>query len=125
MAAHRTLSWLQAEKAADIRHVPTSTSTSAQQSSATTPTGSIEIVPVSVSIPTDMNIGEPTRLSKTLVSVLERPVEAAQIEVQTHFPHQSVSKPSASSKILNIDDLDIYMAACAEYSRGLAAGRTE
>jgi hypothetical protein len=73
-----------------------------------------------------MNIGEPTRLSKTLASVLERPVEAAQNnEVQTHFPRESVSKPSASSELLKIDDLNIYMAACAEYSRGLTAGWTE
>jgi len=72
-----------------------------------------------------MNIGEPTRLSKTQASVLKRPVEAAQIEVQTHFPRQSVSESSASSEILKIDDLDIFMAACAEYSRGLAARWTE
>ena len=72
-----------------------------------------------------MNVGEPMRLSKTLASVLERPVEASHNELRPQYPRQSISKPSASSELLKIDDLNIYMTACAEYRRGLAAEWTE
>jgi hypothetical protein len=142
MAAHRTLSWLQAEKMAKkpvriqtkleaeshtefFQHLPASTATNKHPSAATSPADSIEFVPASVSVPTDTNIGGPTRLSKTVSSVLHGLSEAAPSEVQTCHPRQSISSPSASSEILKIDDLNIYKAACAEYSRGLAAEWTE
>lgn len=72
-----------------------------------------------------MNIGEPSRLSKALAPILERPVEVGEKESKTRSFQQSIPKPSASSELLKIDELNVYMAACTEYGRGLAAGWTE
>lgn len=141
MAAQRTLSWRQAEKMAEkcVRNIFWSKGNRLTVSSTfqhrprqvlnSQPLHRLQAASnlyLRASVFLQIYILPSQRVSpKTLAAVLECPVEAAHNEVRPHYPRQSISEPSSSSELLKTDDLNIYMAACAEFGRGLAAGRTE
>lgn len=78
----------------------------------------------SVRLPTNINIGEPTRLSQTIARVLERLIETPQNEATAYVSLKAIRRSSAASELLKIDILNIYVAACEEYSHGLAGAWT-